>query len=82
MWLRLWGARERIIRGKATRETVYAITRPTADEAGHAPQVPAALRTPALTRPLSSAFKPAEGFEHLAEPRQAANNAVTAMRTE
>jgi predicted transposase YbfD/YdcC len=110
--------RERIVRGKATRETVYAITSLTADEAGperllalsrahwgmentlhyvrdvtcredqartnagHAPQVLAALRNTALTLLRRSGFKPTEGFEHFAEHRQAAINAVTARRTE
>lgn len=110
--------RERIVRGKATLETVYAITSLTADaagperllalsrahwgienklhyvrdvtcredqartSAGHAPQVLAALRNTALTLLRRCGFKPAEGFEHFAEHRNAAIDAVTATRTE
>ena len=50
--------------------------------AGHAPQVLAALRNTALTLLRRFGFKPAEGFEHFAEHRQAAINAVTTRRTE
>lgn len=110
--------RERIVRGKTSTETVYAITSLTADEAGaarllelsrehwgienklhyvrdvtcredqartsagHGPQVLAALRNTALTLLRRLGFKPAEGFEHFAEHRQAAIAAVSGKRTE
>ena len=110
--------RERIVRGKTSTETVYAITSLTADEAGadrllalsrehwgientlhyvrdvtcredqvrtnagHAPQVLAAMRNTALTVLRRRGFKPVEGFEHFAEHRQAAIDAVTGKRTE
>jgi predicted transposase YbfD/YdcC len=110
--------RERMVRGKTSTETVYAITSLTADEAGaarllelsrehwgienklhyvrdvtcredqtrtnagHAPQVLAALRNTTLTLLRRLGFKPAEGFEHFAEHRQAAIDAVCGKRTE
>ena len=110
--------RERILRGKTSIETVYAITSLTADEAGperllqlsrdhwgienklhyvrdvscredqsrtsagHAPQVPAAVRNTALALLRRLGFKPVEGFEHFAEYRQAAIDAVFGKRTE
>ncbi len=110
--------RERIVRGKASIETVYAITSLTADTAGperllalsrehwgienqlhyvrdvtcredqartnvgHAPQALAALRNTALTVLRRLGFKPVEGFEHFAEHRQAAIDAVSTKRTE
>ena len=73
--------RERIVRGKASRETVYAITSPTADQAGAA-QVLAALRNTALTVVRRLGFKPVEGFDHFAEHRQHAINALIGQRTE
>jgi predicted transposase YbfD/YdcC len=110
--------RQRIIRGKESIETVYAITSLTAEKAGqdkllalsrahwgienrlhyvrdvtcredqartnagHAPQVLAALRNTALTVIRRLGFKPVEGFEHFAEHRKAAIDAVTRPRTE
>jgi predicted transposase YbfD/YdcC len=110
--------RQRIIRGKESTETVYAITSLTADKAGpdtllalsrahwgienrlhyvrdvtcredqartnagHAPQVLAALRNTALTVIRRLGFKPVEGFEHFAEHRQGAIDAVMHPRTE
>ena len=110
--------RERIVRGKASSETVYAITSLTADQAGaarllalsrehwgienklhhvrdvtcredqartnagNAPQVLAALRNTALTVVRRLGFKPVEGFEHFAEHRQHAINALIGQRTE
>jgi predicted transposase YbfD/YdcC len=110
--------RQRIIRGKESTETVYAITSLTAEKAGpdqllalsrahwgienrlhyvrdvtcredqtrtnagHAPQVLAALRNTALTIVRRLGFKPVEGFEHFAEHRQGAIDAVTQPRTE
>jgi predicted transposase YbfD/YdcC len=50
--------------------------------AGHAPQVLAALRNTALTVIRRLGFKPVEGFEHFAEHRQGAIDAVTQPRTE
>jgi hypothetical protein len=50
--------------------------------AGHAPQVLAAIRNTALTVIRRLGFKPAEGFEHFAEHRQGAIDAVTHPRTE
>jgi hypothetical protein len=50
--------------------------------AGHAPQVLAALRNTALTVIRRLGFKPVEGFEHFAEHRQDAINTVTHPRTE
>jgi len=50
--------------------------------AGHAPQVLAALRNTALTVIRRLGFKPVEGFEHFAEHRQSAIDAVTQPRTE
>ena len=49
---------------------------------GHAPQVLAALRNTALTLLRRHGFKPVEGFEHFAEHRLAAINAVSKKRTE
>ena len=110
--------RQRIVRGKESTETVYAITSLTADKAGpdellalsrahwgienrlhhvrdvtcredqartnagHAPQVLAALRNTALTVIRRLGFKPVEGFEHFAEHRQEAIDAVMRRRTE
>ncbi|MBA3280499.1 MAG: ISAs1 family transposase [Geodermatophilaceae bacterium] len=110
--------RERIVRGKASSETVYAITSLTADQAGaarllalsrehwgienklhhvrdvtcredqartnagNAPQVLAALRNTALTVVRRLGFKPVEGFEHFAEHRQGAIDALMKERTE
>jgi predicted transposase YbfD/YdcC len=110
--------RERIVRGKASSETAYAITSLTADQAGaaqllalsrghwgienklhhvrdvtcredqartnagHAPQVLAALRNTALTVVRRLGFKPVEGFEHFAEHRREAINAILGRRTE
>ena len=110
--------RERIVRGKASVETVYAITSLTADDAGperllqlsrahwgienklhyvrdvtcredqgrtrvgNAPQVLAALRNTTLTIIRRTGFRPVEGFEHFAEHRQAAIEAVFGKRTE
>lgn len=110
--------RERIVRGKASSETVYAITSLTADQAGparllalsrehwgienklhhvrdvtcredqartnagSAPQVLAALRNTALTVVRRLGFKPVEGFEHFAEHRQGAIDALMKERTE
>jgi len=50
--------------------------------AGHAPQVLAAIRNTALTILRRLGFKPIEGFEHFAEYRQAAIDAVFGKRTE
>jgi hypothetical protein len=50
--------------------------------AGHAPQVLAAMRNTALTVLRRRGLKPVEGFEHFAEHRQAAIDAVTGKRTE
>jgi len=110
--------RQRIIQGKESTETVYAITSLTTEKAGpdqlltlsrehwgienrlhyvrdvtcredqsrtnagHAPQVLAALRNTALTVIRRLGFKPVEGFEHFAEHRQGAIDAVTQPRTE
>ena len=110
--------RERIVRGKKTIETVYAITSLTAERAnpeqllalsrahwgienclhyvrdvtcredhirvhaGHAPQVLAACRNTALTLIRRLGFKVVEGFEHFAEHRLAAVEAVRGQRTE
>jgi predicted transposase YbfD/YdcC len=110
--------RQRIVRGKTSVETVYAITSLTAEvagpellldlnrqhwgienrlhyvrdvscaedqarsNAGHTPQVLAALRNTALTLLRRLNFTPVEGFEHFAEHRQAAINTVTGKRTE
>jgi predicted transposase YbfD/YdcC len=110
--------RQRIVRGKESTETVYAITSLTADKAGsecllglsrehwgienrlhyvrdvtyredqartnagHAPQVLAALRNTALTMLRRLGFKPVEGFEHFAEHRQDAIEAIHVRRTE
>jgi predicted transposase YbfD/YdcC len=110
--------RERIVRGKASRETAYAITSLTAHQAGaaqllalsrghwgienklhhvrdvtcredqartnagHAPQVLAALRNTALTILRRLGFRPVEGFEHFAEHRSEAINAILRRRTE
>ncbi len=110
--------RERIVRGKISIETAYAITSLPADKAGadrllrlsrdhwgienklhyvrdvscredqsrtnagHAPQVLAAVRNTALTLLRRLGFKPVEGFEHFAEYRQAAIDAVFGKRTE
>jgi predicted transposase YbfD/YdcC len=110
--------RERIVRGKKTIETVYAITSLTAEQAGppqllglsrahwgienrlhyvrdvscredqarahagHAPQVLAAFRNAALTLIRRLGYKVIEGFEHFAEHRLAAVNAIRGARTE
>ena len=110
--------RERIVRGKASSEIVYAITSLTAEQAGaarllalsrehwgienklhhvrdvtcredqartsagNAPQVLAALRNTALTVVRRLGFKPVEGFEHFAEHRQGAIDALMIGRTE
>ena len=110
--------RLRIVRGQKTIETVYAITRLTAERAspgqllalsrahwgienclhyvrdmtcredqaranaGHAPQVLAAFRNTALTLIRRLGYKVAEGFEHFAEHRLAAVEAVRCRRTE
>jgi len=50
--------------------------------AGNAPEALAALRNTALTVIRRLGFKPVEGFEHFAENRQAAINAVRGWRTE
>ncbi len=50
--------------------------------AGHAPQVLAALRNATLTLLRRLGFKPVEGFEHFAEHRQAAIDTVSGKRTE
>ena len=50
--------------------------------AGHAPQVLAALRNTALTVVRRLGFKPVKGFEHFAEHRQGAINAILERRTE
>src|SRR5271166_2972280 len=50
--------------------------------AGNAPQVLAAMRNTALTLIRRLGFKPVEGFEHFAEHRQAAIDAVSRKRTE
>ena len=50
--------------------------------AGHAPQVMAALRNTALTLVRRLGFKPVEGFEHFAENRQEAIEMVLRRRTE
>jgi predicted transposase YbfD/YdcC len=110
--------RQRIVRGKETTETVYAITSLSPDKAGaadllalsrehwgienrlhyvrdvtyredqgrtnagHAPQVLAALRNTALTMLRRLGFKPVEGIEHFAEHRQLAIEAIYGRRTE
>jgi hypothetical protein len=50
--------------------------------AGHAPQVLAALRNAKLTLLRRLGFKPAEGIKRFAEHRQTAINAVSCKRTE
>ena len=50
--------------------------------AGHAPQVLAAVRNTALALLHRLGFKPVEGFEHFAEYRQAATDVVFGRRTE
>ena len=50
--------------------------------AGNAPQVLAALRNTALTLVRRLGFKPAEGFEHFAENRNAAIETMVTQRTE
>jgi len=50
--------------------------------AGHAPQVMAALRNTALTLVRRRGFKPVEGFEHFAENRTEAIAMVLSRRTE
>src|SRR5271166_112223 len=50
--------------------------------AGHAPQVLAAVRNTALTLLRRLGFKPVEGFEHFAESREAAIDVVFGKRTE
>jgi predicted transposase YbfD/YdcC len=110
--------RARVVRGKISHETVYAITSLAAEKAGaarllelsrehwgienklhyvrdvtcredqartnagHAPQVLAALRNATLTLLRRLGFKPVEGFEHFAEHRQAAIDTVSGKRTE
>lgn len=110
--------RQRIVRGKESTETVYAITSLNADKAnaetllglsrehwgienrlhyvrdvtyredqgrtnaGHAPQVLAALRNTALTVLRRLGFKPVEGIEYFAEHRQQAIDVVYGWRTE
>lgn len=110
--------RERIVWGKKTIETVYAITSLTAEQAdpaqllalsrahwgienrlhyvrdvtcredqarthaGDAPQVLAAFRNTALTLIRRLGYKVVEGFEHFAEHRLAAIEAVRGPRTE
>ena len=110
--------RARVVRGKTSHETVYAITSLAAEtagaarllelsrehwgienklhyvrdvtcredqartNAGHAPQVLAALRNATLTLLRRLGFKPVEGFEHFAEHRQAAIDIVSGKRTE
>jgi len=110
--------RARVVRGKTSHETVYAITSLAAEtagaarllelsrehwgienklhyvrdvtcredqartNAGHAPQVLAALRNATLTLLRRLGFKPVEGFEHFAEHRQAAIDTVSGKRTE
>ena len=51
-------------------------------DAGNAPQVLAALRNTALTLVRRLGFKPAEGFEHFAENRNAAIETMVTQRTE
>ena len=50
--------------------------------AGHAPQVLAAFRNTALTLIRRLGYKVVEGFEHFAEHRLAAIEAVRGARTE
>jgi len=50
--------------------------------AGHAPQVLAALRNTALTMLRRLGFKPVEGLEHFAEHRQEAIEVIYGRRTE
>ena len=50
--------------------------------AGHAPQVLAALRNTALTVVQRLGFKPVEGFEHFAENRSLAIEVLLKRRTE
>ena len=50
--------------------------------AGHAPQVLAALRNTALTVVRHLGFKPVEGIEHFAEHRQEAIEVILRRRTE
>ena len=50
--------------------------------AGHAPQVLAALRNTALTVVRCLGFKPVEGFEHFAENRSQAIQVLMKRRTE
>jgi len=110
--------RARVVRGRISHETVYAITSLAAEKAGaarllelsrehwgienklhyvrdvtcredqartnagHAPQVLAALRNATLTLLRRLGFKPVEGFEHFAEHRQAAIDTISGKRTE
>ena len=110
--------RQRIIRGKKTSETVYAITSLNPERAGpgellalsrahwgienrlhyvrdvtcgedqarthagNAPQVLAAFRNAALTLIRRLGYKVVEGFEHFAEQRWDAIDAVRGKRTE
>ena len=110
--------RERIVRGKKTVETVYAITSLTPERAdpeqllalsrahwgienrlhhvrdvtcredqarahaGNAPQVLAAFRNTVLTLIRRLGYTVVEGFEHFAEHRLAAIEAVRGRRTE
>lgn len=54
----------------------------TRTQAGHAPQVLAAVRNTVLTLIRRLGYKVAEGLEFFAENRSAAINAVRGMRTE
>lgn len=110
--------RERIVRGKKTVETVYAITSLPPERAGpadllalsrdhwgienrlhyvrdvtcredqarahagNAPQVLAAFRNTVLTLIRRLGYTVVEGFEHFAEHRRAAIEAVRGRRTE
>lgn len=110
--------RQRIVRGKESTETVYAITSLSAENAtaealldlsrqhwsienrlhyvrdvtyredqvrtnaGHGPQVLAALRNTALTMLRRLGFKPVEGIEYFAVHRQEAIDAICGRRTE
>jgi predicted transposase YbfD/YdcC len=110
--------RERIVRGKKTIETVYAITSLTTERAGsgqllalsrahwgienrlhyvrdvtcredqarartrHTPHVLAAFRNTVITVIRRLGLKVVEGFEHFAENRLAAIEAVRGTRTE
>jgi predicted transposase YbfD/YdcC len=73
-----WGIENRLhyVRGVTCREDQARTN------AGHAPQVLAASRNTVLTMIRRLDFKPVEGFEHFAEHRQAAIDAVIRPRTE